>query len=168
MSYAPRILPEGCLALLPLVVGGAAYWMLGFGYLPLPFRIRFIASLLHTLITLLSTIPAIMLCAAWGDRKPWVLMISIPITIVIWVLLFDAIAVPFIEGGGFPEDFGNKAVLEEALSVAGLALASWGVITVLLATYAFRHSNPPRTWAKAATLVACLLFAATVVLLPFP
>ena len=160
------MLPEGWLALLSLVVGGAAYWMLGFGYLPLPLQIRFIGSLLHTLITLLSTIPAIVLCAAWGDRKPWVLIISIPIVIVIWVLLFDAIAVPFIEGVGFPEAFGSKAVLEEALSVSSLALACWGVVTVLLATYAFRYSNPARTWAKAATIVACLLFAATVALLP--
>src|SRR4030095_7376676 len=101
MRYSPRVLPEGCFALLSLIVGIATYWMLGYGYVPLAFQTRFVASLLHISITLLSTIPATVLCNLWGERKPWVLIISIPITVVIWTLLFEAIAVPFIQGGGF-------------------------------------------------------------------
>ena len=46
-GYSPRLLSDGCFVLLSLIVGGAAYWMLGLGYVQLPFGVRLIASLLH-------------------------------------------------------------------------------------------------------------------------
>ncbi|HTJ16473.1 MAG TPA: hypothetical protein VL494_06790 [Steroidobacteraceae bacterium] len=46
------------------------------------------------MITVLAMLPAIVLCNRWGERKPWVLVIAIPITIVIWVLLFGVIVAP--------------------------------------------------------------------------
>jgi len=123
-----RLLPDGCFALLALIVGAAAYWTLGLGYEQLPLQPRLTVALLHTMITVLAMLPAIVLCNRWGERKPWVLVIAIPITIVIWVLLFGVIVAPIIDSDAFPKDFaGTSAVVKEVLSVSCEALAFYGV-----------------------------------------
>lgn len=88
MNYSPRVLPEGCFALLSLIVGVATYWMLGLGYTELPLAARFKISLLQALVTLLATIPAAAVCSRWGERKSWAIIVAILMTAITWVLLF--------------------------------------------------------------------------------
>jgi hypothetical protein len=89
-----------------------------------------------------------------------------PIAAVIYTLLFGAIAAPIIKTAPLQGYLGEKIAVTESLSLSGLALVITGVIATLLATYAFRYSKPARVWAKVATMVACLLFVATLGLLP--